>query len=362
MRNNRSQAGFSRLGILLSVIATVALLSVGWYVYHRNHRSTPITSSGPSPSGLKTPIMGLIDKSGLPPASYRGSVDAAVLQVDWSALQPVHNGPITPDNAIDKAIAQVEQLDQSNPDLHVELKLRVLGGIYAPEWAKNLGGPPVTITNPKGGATGTIGRFWTAAYGEAYQTLQDELAAKYDNVSVLHETTVDRCTTFFDEPFIRDVGSQQSVKALLAAGFTTNQDQQCEEQQLMETEVWKHTLIDISFNPYQQINSNGSTTANEAFTEQMMMYCRHLLGKQCVLENNSIDNTRDSEPGYTQMYAQMKELGAPIAFQTATLKKISNYTQVLQFAREEGATSVELNYGYERIVSPPQLAPFSANP
>ena len=61
-----------------------------------------------------------------------------------------------------------------------------------------------TITNPQDGGTGTIGRFWTDDYGAAYDQLETLLAAKYDNVPEIREVTISRCTTFYDEPFIRD--------------------------------------------------------------------------------------------------------------------------------------------------------------
>ena len=58
------------------------------------------------------------------------------------------------------------------------IKLRVWGGFTAPDWAKNIDGPALTITgkatvdptvyNPQ-----TIGRFWTADYVDAWNGLQN---------------------------------------------------------------------------------------------------------------------------------------------------------------------------------------------
>ncbi len=78
----------------------------------------------------------------------------------------------------------------------------------------------------------------------------------------------------------------------------------------------------------------------------MMQYCRQVLGTACVLENNSL---RDPAPGaaYLSMYQAMVELGAPIAFQTATADRIGSLSQTLAYAVSLGASSVELPAGYE---------------
>jgi len=49
------------------------------------------------------------------------------------------------------------------------------------------------------------------------------------------------------------------------------------------------------------------------------------------------------------MYAQMKALGPPIAFQTATMSKVGDLTSTLAWAVSEGATSVELPDGFNRL-------------
>lgn len=307
----------------------------------------------------KPTIAGLISTSGYPDPSYYGAVRDVVIKAYWADLQPAQGGPIAADNAIDQAIARVQSLNAANPGLGMRLKVRLFAGIHAPGWAKSIGGAPIPITDPQGGASGTIGRFWLPVYGTAYQDLQNKLAAKYDGVAELTDVVVARCTTVYSEPFIRDASNAGSRAALLAAGFTWQADEQCELDQMDAHQAWAHTRSSVAFNPYQKIASDGSWTTDEAFTEQAMDHCRQSLGARCVLENNSI---RWPELGgaYATMYAHMSALGAPITFQTATLDpdRIGDLAETLAWAVRVGADAVELPGGYPRVAGPSLLAPY----
>ena len=179
--------------------------------------SSPGTTA---PSGpLKPVLQGLLDRDGEPPSQYiPTAVRGWVVKVDWKDLQPAQNGPIAADNTIDRAVAAARKLG-------VGLKLRIYAGTAAPDWAKALGGGPVSVVDPQGKEPGTIPRFWTGDFGKAYGDLQAKLAAKYDDVPEVREVVVSRCTTFFAEPFLRDKGDKGSVANMLAAGFTDSASQ-----------------------------------------------------------------------------------------------------------------------------------------
>jgi hypothetical protein len=289
----------------------------------------------------------LLDRDGEPPAAYLGTVvNGWIIHVNWSDLQPQSFGPIAPNNAIDQAIATVRRLNAGHPGWRLGLKLRVYGGVWAPEWAKALGGAPVPVIQPVAGTAGTVGRFWTADYGRAYADLQAKLAAKYDTVPELREVVVDRCMTFFAEPFLRDRRDTRTTASLVAAGFTVQADHLCLTSQINAHEVWRQTNSDLSFNPYQDITlGRGSKGDDEAFTESVMSYCRAILGPRCVLENNSLADP----PRYPQMYAAMQRLGPPIAFQTATENRAGDLSVVLNYAASLGADSVELPVAYKKF-------------
>jgi hypothetical protein len=308
------------------------------------------TPSGGTPwtgAGLKPPIAGLLDRKGAPASAFYGVVGGYVVNVNWASLQSAAGGPITNGNAIDQALAQVRAANAKG--VHLVLKLRVFAGIGAPNWAKSIGGAPFAMQDPNTpSASGTIGRFWLPAYGQAYQDLQNKLAARYDAVPEIREIAIARCTTIFMEPFLRGARSATNVAHLLAAGYSVAADQACEQQQVQAHAVWLHTRSDLSFNPMQVILGPGRTGTDERFTEQMMSYCRQTLGARCVLENNSLRSTSLGSL-YDQMYNAMRSLGPNIVFQTAQMATIGSLSSTLVKAVQLHATSVELPAGYQNM-------------
>ena len=134
-----------------------------------------------------------------------GSFSEIVLNVTWAQLHPAEGGPLAT-SAIDSAIAPVNAHNASN-GTNVGIKLRVWGGYTAPEWAKNIDGPPITVTgeaevDPDVFTPQTIGRFWTADYIDAWTNLQNALAATYDSNPVIRGISQTAGAAATDEPFV----------------------------------------------------------------------------------------------------------------------------------------------------------------
>jgi hypothetical protein len=314
--------------------------------------SSPTPSVQPTlqPASLKPVLAGLLDRNGPPPAAYLPVMGGFVVNVNWADIQTASGAPIASNNAIDQAISTLHQIDPSG---RMGLKVRLFAGIYAPDWAKSLGGAPLVVADPVTGASGTVGRFWNDDFGAAYADLQTKLAAKYDSAPEIREITISRCTTVYAEPFIRDARDPAAVSALLGAGFTVDADHRCHAEEILAHQVWTHTRSDLSFNPYQVLG--GSTRTDEAFTEQMMSFCRSSLGARCVLANNSLRTPLQ----FPAMYAAIQALGPPIAFQTAVLAKVGSLGATIQAAISLGASSVELPAGYQSIPAS-TLNPFAS--
>src|SRR5262249_42873761 len=155
----------------LFALASAGIALAGDHHHHRRHhhgyRALP---------ALKMPLQGVVS-NGLATPAYREVVNAFVVNVYWKEIQLAPGAEIESDNAIDRALQQVRQLD---PELKVKIKLRIFSGIHAPEWAKNIGGEPFFVRDPQGGASGTIGRFWLDEFGQAYADMQKKLAEQYD--------------------------------------------------------------------------------------------------------------------------------------------------------------------------------------
>jgi len=306
--------------------------------------ASPTQTQGPL-NELKQPIVGLLDRNRAPAVVQRDSVKAHVVDVSWAELQPAAGGPIVRDNAIDRAVT-VAQRDG------LQLKLRVRAGIDAPPWAKTIGGAPITIrhtdNNPTqpGSVAGTIGRFWLPAFSAAYAGLQSNLAAIYDNVPEIRQTDVSQCSTIYSETYLRGLVNPDNVSALRAGGYTRAADEQCHLQQLNAHRVWTHTLSDVAFNPFTTITPAGTVQTDLAYALDQMSVCRSVLGERCVLQNNSIASSRLYGGSYRSMYDRMRSLGGAIDFQTAMPSLIGDHNEVLAWAADICASSVELPNNY----------------
>src|SRR6266511_1926658 len=270
--------------------------------------ATPASAATTSAT-LKPVLGGLLDRQREPAAAFQGAVDGHVVEVAWADLQPLANGPLADDNPIDQAITNAHAKG-------LKLKLRVFAGTSAPDWAKRLDGRPIDVLDDYG-RTGTIGRFWTPTFGQAYLQLQRKLAARYDATPELLVTQVTRCTTIWSELFLRQGRTTESVQNLLDAGFTATLDEQCHRDQVNAHKLWTTTRSGLSFNPYQRILADTTIKNDTVFSEQMMDYCRTQLGPRCVLENHSIRDTQNQGPSYDRLYSMLDARGGAIAFQTA---------------------------------------------
>jgi hypothetical protein len=327
-----------------------------------------LSSQNPA-SQIKPPTVGLIDRSKLPNSLFSagGNIDTFIVNAYWKDLQPTQDGALVHPNAIDTAISKATA---AGPNFAI--KIRFFAGIWAPNWAKSVGGPAFCFFDPNGGTAtcpncpagsktcGMIGRFWTADYKAAYDNIMAQLAAAYDNNPIIHDVTMSRCMTIYAEPFQRSASAQSNRAALINAGFTDTADKQCFKDQIDTANVWQRTRSSLAFNPYQDIVSTASFKGDEVFTESIMDYCRQVLGTRCVLENNSIRAPITSlGDKYASMYAHMKNLGPPITLQTATIDRIGCFMTsldcasksiaqgTLDWAVTEGANAVEMPSGYD---------------
>ena len=324
--------------IVALAVAATGLAQPSGVQAERAHASASACASTP---GIKPLIRGLVDRGVAPPAA---GLDASSINVGWNQLEPTGPGLVA-GNPIDQAIAAAGC---------TPVRIRVLAGIATPAWVTALTGS-VNVTNPYSDTPGVAGDFWTSEYQTLYDNLESELAAAYEGVPTVDEFVVSRCALFYPEPFILGTSIATNDTNLLAAGYTEGADQQCEQEEIDTANAdWPTTRIGVSFNPYQTLvpatNNKGYTVGvDEAYTQQMMAYCRSTLGQRCVLENDSIRDPISAvvapQPYYGEMYAAMTALGAPLAFQTATdgtSDNIGDFWGTLEWAAQQHAASVEL--------------------
>lgn len=322
--------------VAVAVAVTVAVVAVALVTRGRSGPSGPsVRGCEAGSDGLKAPLRGLVTITRLPQGAVDPFVGGLSVNAKWADLQPQPDGPISHPNAIDAAVDTV----RARRDCRLGVKVRVLAGMHAPDWAKRLDGDPMEIYLPLDDVRGTVGRFWTPAFGAAYADLQRRLAEDYDGVAEVREVAVTRCTTVYGEPFVRQTRQPANVKSLLAAGFSVEADQRCLREQVDAHLVWRRTPSSLALNPYDDVGKSAAVSQDMPLTNGR--YCRSTLGARCILANNSI-RWPTLEGPYAGIYEGMRRLGPPLEFQTAARARIGDVTQTVAWAKEQGARSVEL--------------------
>ncbi|KAA3636490.1 MAG: hypothetical protein DWP92_09460 [Armatimonadetes bacterium] len=317
----------------------------------------PTSTSTTMPTLVKAPLAGLIDRAGIPTDELAGPIAGFVVDVAWRDLQDKRGGAIGSNNAIDVAIEEVRALN-SRTGQHLRIKLRVRAGIDAPDWAKELGGSPIVVSDAQDKIGGTIGEFWIDEFGTAYAELQTKLAERYDEVVEIADVAITRCTTVYAEPFIRNIAEPETVSQLISHGFDADGDLACLFDQIDAHLAWEETRSSLALNPYQAIASSGVTSVDPSTTSRVMDYCRFVLRERCVLGNNSI-RWPPLSGRMEDMYAEIESFGAPITYQTAAPARVGDLAATVEWAIERGACSVELPVGYESDLTPDQLMNFT---
>jgi hypothetical protein len=368
--------GHHRTTGLIGVLFAAALLLTGCGAASTSGGQQPAgsraagRSAPPAPrlrsadgGGRKTRLTGLIDMGVQTPYltdqpfpttdpnmldADAGAFAGIVVNEAWSELEPT---PGREDWApLDASLAAVQQWNDQHLRSPLEVKLRIFAGASAPAWVVAASGGPVTVdaTVPVGPGRRQVvsremGRWWTAPFRQAWSDFQHALAARYDGDPLIHAVSVSSCSSLTGEPFI--VGTDPTTRAnLAAAGWSVQAQEQCLEGALADYSGWQRTPVTFAFNP---LATDPGT--DEAFTDSIMQACAQSAsegGPDCVLENNDLSATVESERGPSQVYAEIDTLEADdaadppaVTFQTVGA---AASCPMLAVATAHHATSVEL--------------------
>jgi hypothetical protein len=278
----------------------------------------------------KSPIAGLVDRKGFPPAGKAGVVRSFVVEAPWREVQP-DNGDQLVTSRLDAEISRAKA-----EGMHV--KLRVTAGMNAPDWVRRAAGT-VTMTGADNVGAISATEWWKPTYIAAYDALQAKLADRYDADPTVLENYLCGPTVQYCEPYLRLIGAGPGNRAVLArAGRTDEADEEALRANIKAGRHWKRTPLTIAFNP---MGPDGSVSTAD------MREFRQTYGCRAVIANHSLSQTRAAAI-YRDLYAEQKRLGPPLAYQTATGARIGDREQTLQFAIAQGASSVELPSGFAR--------------
>ena len=288
--------------------------------------------------------LNLGDISTLAPSTFGG----VVVNVTWSELQQTANGSITCNNEIDQALTLVENYNSAN-NTNIGIKLRVWGGYAAPDWAKNIDGPPISVPGKNSDPSETVGRFWTSDYIAAWTTFENELAAKYDSNPLIREVAVTSGAMATDEPFVQPQGDQ--VAALKAAGYSDVAEERVLLGAATDYSAWTETPLDYTFNLFHE-HDGPQDQQDQTFTLTAMQQAANSPHETYLANhalNGSDNGTSDDNFVYAQIDADLQLDPAPHDdFQTASPKQLApvgpdaNWDATVASGVTYGGSSIEL--------------------
>ena len=334
---------------IVGVIVVLAVLVGGFYALTHFYK-TPLATgsvSATTTGGIKPALQGLVSMGdisfrnvdGVPNNSLTdlyarpGIFSGVVINASWAQIEPTQGVLVS--TSIDQALADVRTYNAKYPNKPLGVLLRVSGANAAPDWAKSLGGAPLTIDHR--GSPETIGRFWSTEYQAAWTQLQTMLAAKYDSEPLIYVVANSSCSSQTDEPFVEalDKSDQQIMHN---AGFTDAAYENCLTNSLTQYQGWKTTRIEFPFSPFH-LTDGTTVTPDVAFTIQVMEAWRAQLGARAVIGNHALQGPIPSD--LQPIYDELKKLGPIMELQPASPNK-ENVDAAISTGVSTGANAIEL--------------------
>jgi hypothetical protein len=294
-----------------------------------------------------------VDTSVLTP--YAGAFGGIVVNESWAQLEPSSGHEDWSD--LIASLDAVQQWNDAHRSTPVGVKLRIFAGNTAPGWAKQLGGPPITIDTK--GRPKQFGRWWTAPYRRAWSEFQHALAARFDPDPLVRAVAVTSCGTLTGEPFVLNT-SKAAVRTMESAGWSAAAEQDCVDGALADYSGWRRTPVTFAFNPFVTVG-DGRRSPDPSVTDAVMASCatsRSRGGPACVLGNNALSDGADSgrsAPVYDEVDALWSRHPDTFGVHFQTVSAGVD-CPAIQLAVTHHATSVELwppNHGYRGFAAVP---------
>ena len=280
-------------------------------------------------------------------------IDNAVVMVNWSELEPVDQQFTGPGwKAIDQAVAT-----------GMRLRLRIMAGIYSPDFVKALAGGPIEIVNgSQPDHRGEVPRFWEPQVLDQYEELMREVARRYEKVETLAEVVASGAMTVFAEPFYRAQKHGESNQRLRAAGLTFERDWAAHERVLrIHNELFPRTRTSLAINAWDVMTDDPAESYHKKSMSALVdfaQWARKMMGAKLVLQNNGLrSNSLPAPAGAADnLFTLFTKLPGPKGFQTATLARLggsaANHAPLLEAANDAvkiGAQFIELPSGLQKM-------------
>jgi len=175
---------------------------------------------------------------GFPPRGWETIFNCTIHKLKWEELEPE-------EGHYEAGFRKLDETFQRAGTKGLSVHLLVVCGADSPTWLKKKIGT-VTVFDPgglaynphaKGGRT--CARWWDPEFGKAYARMQQVLAERYDAHPQLAAVGMNRCMSFWPEPFMRQLRDVQNRRNLREAGYSAALDKAAHE-------IWRVENKDIS--------------------------------------------------------------------------------------------------------------------
>jgi hypothetical protein len=304
----------------------------------------------PSAPGLVAPLLGLVDRNGIPSVPYRGAVKNIVISVDLADLYPTEGDPLD-FSSIDDQIADGIAAGMQGA------RLRIYAGREAPLWIKNHSTVGhYTVTSPTNDDPDfECPRFWTQGYRDIVTYVDAQLAARYDDNPFIHEINVWAVGTQYSaEAGIRQMADAGNRTRLIAAGYTTPVDvAHCKAFADSVSDHWRSTrVIFWAALPWQNLNvTTGRWSGDINIMRDYAQYCVRVTSGRGVYGINNADAVSYERD---RMYALRRTIAGSFTRgdQTATMSRVGGPALLLETisdATADHVRSLELPSGYSAV-------------
>jgi hypothetical protein len=181
-------------------------------------------------------------------AALSARVNAVTVSLDWKNLEPTEGS--FNDTPINNALASADAKG-------LTIRLRVIAGTQAPDFAKRVGGSPIPFYDHQAKQDSTIGRFWTSAYQAKWQAFMTHLAATYDGNRLVREVNISGTGAISAETMLtmgNDTLTGSTITnndRLLAAGATETARRTALMNDITFMQrTWKQTHTTLFCSPY----------------------------------------------------------------------------------------------------------------
>ncbi len=291
-------------------------------------------------------------------------VDATLMFAEWSRIQPTPFGPLMEDNAIDQALEEIKSWNAMQPNDQVNMRLRVLAGVYSPQWVMTYAGRVVVdwSKDPKKNDIRAMPNIWSDEFRLAWEDFQIKLAEKYDGELLIGSISVAGQGNIHTEVTWRQYSFPFAFQDMIDGGMTYERDKKLWKKDIVfMMETWKKTPIEMTFNGVNSYSvengfANNLKRSTEIIVPELLDYMRteslrlnnkrYSIGNHSLGYNFNILEDKSIDPTHVHYYLIQDHINynTDLYFQTEVWQP--EYTaQLLAIAAEKGVSLVELTQG-----------------